>query len=1181
MPDELVHADGTRPEAWLRFLGALAAFPEGEFEDRFALATRHIRDAGVSHRIYGDDNERTWPLSPLPLILGEEEWAQIAEGVEQRAGLIEAVLSDVYGDGDLISDGHLPAAAVTGSSDFIRAMRGVKPTGGRHMHLYAADLGRGPDGRWWVLDDRTQAPSGSGYALENRLVLSRAFPKLYNAMNVQRLAPFFSDFRDALAEAARRSDPRICLLTPGPFSETYFEQAHLARYLGFLLVDGDDLVVRDGQVYVRTIAGLKRADVIWRRVDADFIDPLELNSASRLGVPGLLEAIRAGGVVVSNMPGSGLLESRALLSFLPALSQRLLGQRLKLPNVATWWCGQPRERTLVESRINTLAIANAFNGQGHPALAGGPRLLADLSEADRVSLLEAMQERPVDFVGQEVVRLSTTPAWRDGTLQPSPFVLRVFAAATPDGGWRIMPGGFCRVSDQKDARAISMGQGAQAADVWVLSEQPVEGVSLMIQRDDVKVRRIMGNLPSRAADNLFWLGRYLERAEATLRLVRSLCTSLMDSDAALHGGGETLAKLQGLLLEWGAVAPETSRGKVTDFAISALHDDESYGSVIRLIRAARRTAASMRERLSEDFWKLLQALERSLAGKRSDVVTEAEGLARAEAALQALATLSGLTQENMNRVAGWRFLDMGRRIERGVNTCRIMRQLAEDDATLDDLDLLLDLVDSQITYRSRYMVGMALTPVRDLVMLDPFQSTLGGLPGDHPARAFRSPAHPAGRRHARGAAAAGHPPGQPGRHRGRGRTGHRQGADVRTDADGRVERRVGPLLPAGVQRHPNQEAGRTGLIYQLRHLTTYLYEQPVTFARCALRLSPHQGADQTVLESRLQITPTPTRIEEHVGQFGETVVTAIIETPHRELEILATSRVDVMRPVRALPLGGAPWEAVREEGFETTELGLGSPAHFLYPTPMTAKHPAITAYAAQSFTHGRPVIEAAHELACRIKAGLRLRLRLHRRADPGDRYLRGPARGLPGLRPDHDQRPARPGAAHGLCQRLPAHLSGARPAAPGRRRRHPRLDRPVVRRSGRLDRLRPDQCPRRGRGSHRAGHRPRLRRRRADRRRGAGPGRPDDQGRRRCDPGRRSGPGPALKNPPSGRNPLFLLQRLGSPCDHEASLADDGLAQEQNPRERPCPTRSAMPPRTPKPRSARSTSSDARCVPTM
>ena len=716
--DELVRPDGSSPEAWLRLLGELADFPSGEFEERFALATRHIRDAGVGHRIYGEDHERIWPLSPLPLILGGSEWAAIAAGVEQRATLIEAVLTDLYGEARLVRDGHLPAAAVTGSADFIRAMRGVRPPGERAMHLYAADLGRGPDGRWWVHGDRTQAPSGAGYALETRMVLSRAFPNLYNAMNVERLAPFFTAFRASLAASARRQEPRICLLTPGPFSESYFEQAHLARYLGFLLVEGEDLVVRDGRAYVRTIAGLKRADVLWRRVDADFIDPLELNGASRLGVPGLVEAIRAGGVVVANMPGSGLIESRALLGFLPALSRHVLGEPLKLPNIATWWCGQESPRREVEARIETLAIASAFGSPGHGSLAHGPRLLADLTDAERQTLRSAMAARPVDFVGQEVVRLSTTPTWRDGALAPRPFVLRVYAAATPSG-WRVMPGGFCRVSDQADARAISMGEGAEAADVWVLSDRPVERITLLAHRDDVKVRRIMGNLPSRAADNLFWLGRYLERAEATLRLVRSLLTSLMDADAATHGAGETLAKLSGLLVEWGAIGEEHA-GPVADAASAALHDEDAYGSVVRLVRAARRVAASLRERLAEDFWKLLLRLETHLEGHRGDALTEAEGLRRAEASLRDLATLAGLTAENMNRVAGWRFLDMGRRLERGVNTCRVMRALAPDDATLDDLDLLLDLVDSQITYRSRYLEGIALGPVRDLVMLDPY-----------------------------------------------------------------------------------------------------------------------------------------------------------------------------------------------------------------------------------------------------------------------------------------------------------------------------------------------------------------------------------------------------------------------------------------------------------------------------
>jgi uncharacterized circularly permuted ATP-grasp superfamily protein/uncharacterized alpha-E superfamily protein len=720
IPDELLDATGRPRDYWLMFLGEFAEFDEDEFKSRFSLATRHIRDTGVSYRVYGEENERAWPLNPLPLILSEGEWSQIAAGVEQRANLMEALLQDFYGEGKLLADGALPAAALTGSSDYIAAMRGIKPPGGRYLQIYAADLGRGPDGRWWVLDDRTQAPSGAGYALENRLVLSRAYPKLYNSMNVQRLAAFFNELRKGLTAAAGRSDPRICLLTPGPFSETYFEQAHLARYLGFLLVEGDDLVVRDGRVYLRTVGGLKRVDVVLRRVDGQFIDPLELMGSSHLGTPGMVEALRQDGVAMLNMPGSGVLESKALLGFLPKLCRRLLGQDLKMPNVATWWCGQASERELVERNMNSLAIAPAFNGQGADGASGKARLMSDLSPTEREAFFARLADRPGDFVGQEVVRLSTTPVLRDGRLEPAPFVLRVYAAATPDG-FKIMPGGFCRTSDRLDVRAISMSEDVRTADVWVIGDKPVERMTLLANKDEVKVRRILGQLPSRAADNLFWLGRYLERAEATLRLVRSLCTSLMDSEASVHSTGESLDHLQRLLIAWGALEEETLGRSALEAAREALHDSETR-SVINLVRSARRTASSMRERLSADFWTLLRNLENLLKQRAQDLLSEAEALAQIEAALQILAALSGLAQENMNRGVGWRFLDMGRRIERGVNICNLTRALAEDAATIDDLDLLLDLADCQITYRARYLVGLALTPVRDMVLLDPFNT---------------------------------------------------------------------------------------------------------------------------------------------------------------------------------------------------------------------------------------------------------------------------------------------------------------------------------------------------------------------------------------------------------------------------------------------------------------------------
>jgi uncharacterized circularly permuted ATP-grasp superfamily protein/uncharacterized alpha-E superfamily protein len=718
VPDEFIGADG-RPRAhWLRFLAALTDLGADDIGKRFATADRHIRDTGVSYRAYGDTSERAWPLSHVPLLIEAGEWREIAQGIEQRARLLELVLADIYGEGRLIAAGDLPAAAVTGSPEFLHPLHGVNPPGGKFLHIYAADIGRGPDGRWWVLGDRSQAPSGAGYALANRLVLARAFPALYRDMNVERLAPFFEAFRFGLTSMAQRSDPRICLLTPGPFNETYFEQAYLARYLGLLLVEGGDLTMRDGKVHVRTIAGLKRADVIWRRIDSDFADPLELNARSRLGVPGLVDALREGGVVIANALGSGVLEAPAMMSFMPKLCRTLLREDLRLPNIATWWCGQGQARRSVIADMDELAIAGAF---GNPVLGfarNQPLVGAALDAQARGRLAAAMAERGVDFVGQEVVNLSTTPVWHDDRIEPRPFVLRVYAARTPEG-WNIMPGGFCRISGRADARAVSMGEGVQSADVWVLADKPVAMVSLLPTDETVRIRRIMGTLPSRAADNLFWLGRYLERSEATLRLIRCLAGRMIETGAGTANSGSAVSKLTSLLVAWHAAPIEAVSGAMTVAAI-ALHGDEDYGSALSLVRDARRAASFIRERLSTDTWRLIGDLNQNLSIDGPGPLAEAETFERADAALRTIAAISGLAQENMNRGAGWRVFDTGRRIERGVNTCRFARHFASGDAPADDLDVLLDLVDSQITYRSRYLMGVALNPVRDMVVLDSF-----------------------------------------------------------------------------------------------------------------------------------------------------------------------------------------------------------------------------------------------------------------------------------------------------------------------------------------------------------------------------------------------------------------------------------------------------------------------------
>src|SRR6201747_918792 len=543
IPDEYIAQDGAPREVWTRFFEAFAALSPADIERRFGAADRHLREAGVTYRAPGETAERLWPLSHLPLLIGEADWQQLTAGIVQRAELLELVLSDLYGEGRLVAEGAIPAAAIAGSNEYLRSVCGIKPPGGRYLNFYAADVGRGPDGRWWVLGDRTQSPPGAGYALENRLVLSRAFASLYKSMNVERVAPFFEAFRDSLRASADRDEPRIGLLSPGPFSETYFEHATLARYLGFLLVEGDDLAVSGDRIHIRTVAGLKRLDVLLRRVDSNFLDPLELDASSHLGVPGLIDVLRKNGVVVANMPGSGVLEARALLGFLPSLSRRFLGEDLKMPHIATWWCGQKSAREEVLDRIEDFAIEGAYS-RSVPGFPGhGPVLAGELSPTDRDRLKTAIADRGIDYVGQELVRLSTTPVWENGRITPRPFVLRVFAAATP-AGWTIMPGGFCRIADQSDARAVSMGDGARAADVWVVSDKAVSTATLLPAGDTVRIRRIAGVVPSRAAE----------------------------------AAGEKAGKV----------------------AAEALQSEEKFGSALSLVRAAQRTATSLRERLSPD-----------------------------------------------------------------------------------------------------------------------------------------------------------------------------------------------------------------------------------------------------------------------------------------------------------------------------------------------------------------------------------------------------------------------------------------------------------------------------------------------------------------------------------------------------------------------------------------------------
>jgi uncharacterized circularly permuted ATP-grasp superfamily protein/uncharacterized alpha-E superfamily protein len=715
--DEMMDPTGRPRRHWQPFLEMLAAFGPDEVDRRFAAADRYLRDSGVFYRVYEDPAgvERPWPMSHIPLVIDATEWEELKAGLIQRAELLEAVLSDAYGPAKLVTEGRLPAALVAGNPEFLRPLVGVAPPGGSHLRLYAVDLGRGADGRWWVLGDRTQAPSGAGYALESRIALSRTMPDLYRALHVNRVAPFFQALQAELSGLSRQDQSRVCVLTPGPMNETYFEHAYLARYLGFLLVEGQDLTVRHDGVFVRTVSGLQRVEVLLRRLDADFSDPLELNAGSRLGVPGLVQAVRDGKVVIANALGAGLLEARALLAFLPALAPHVLGSDLAIPNVATWWLGDAAARRDMPEKLDEMVIASAFPDHLlEPGLIEGV-LGASLDSARRTRILRAIADRGVDFVVQEVVTLSTMPVWRERRLEPRPFSLRLFLAKAGNA-WQVMPGGFVRIADGDDARAVSLQRGGRTADAWVLSDTPVAQTTLLPSPERIVIKRASGVLPSRAADNLFWVGRYVERAEATLRLVRALINRTTEADET---AAPLVARIAVLLGAWSAGPIHIPLAKPALVARAALSRGNHDGALPHLAHAARAAASVIRDRFSPDAWRALEQLCSVVDAPLPDGPAESEISERVETALRIAASFSGLAQENMSQLAGWRFLELGRRLERAIATCRFVEQFAETPVLDGALEVLLELADSQITYRQRYVMVAARAPVVDLVMLDP------------------------------------------------------------------------------------------------------------------------------------------------------------------------------------------------------------------------------------------------------------------------------------------------------------------------------------------------------------------------------------------------------------------------------------------------------------------------------
>ncbi len=697
--DEMVTADGELRDHWRPLFDSLNAMSPAQHGEARKSADAMLRDNGFSY-LYTEEphNRRPWRLDILPLILPSNDWSEIERGLTQRAELLNRIATDLNGPLDLLQSGILPPAVVFSDPDC--PLPRQNSANGRFLQFLCFDLERSRDGGWQVLEERVELAAGLGYALENRIITSRVLAQQFLSQKIHLLASFFRAADDYLLTLANGN--LVVVLSEGPHNADYIEHAFLGRYLGYPVVRDDDLTVRESRLYLKTLRGLQRVDLVIRRLASKYCDPLEVYQESSSGIAGIMHAASEGNVMLANAIGCQVVENRCLQAYLPHICKRMLNQDLYLPSTPSWWCGEAAGLHHVCANLDSLDLFPAFGLDQHPAVNGRPSL-------------EEIRAYPWRFAARQAGTTAAAPHWSDdGELSPLPWKLRAFVAATAQG-YKVMPGAIALLREPGQAAATI------CKDVWFLSEHQVSGETLLPKPvRAATLRRSNANLTSRNAEDCFWFGRYLERADGCARLYRALFAQLAGEES-LFIDHTMAALLTDLLVAQNRLsAMRADRFHATGGGFrNIVFDPDATEGLAKLLDNLAQIADRVRGELSVDTWRILEKLTRIsripriayFSGEVIDLLHEL---------ITCLAALSGLVYDNATRDYSWLLLDSGRRIERAEFTIAIIRTICSGRSVNDEAtcNLLLELNDSAITYRARYRMPPQLPAALDLTLAD-------------------------------------------------------------------------------------------------------------------------------------------------------------------------------------------------------------------------------------------------------------------------------------------------------------------------------------------------------------------------------------------------------------------------------------------------------------------------------